>query len=68
MWIRLQLSEERVLYTDLCYIPPKESKYAQGGVHGDIAGSSDEDDEEEKVPSAQSPYSVLLESIMQYSS
>ena len=59
----------------MCYFPPKGSKFAKGEAQEE-ADRSDEDsgdemeedrDDEAEGPSTQSPYSVLSESIMEYS-
>ena len=65
MWIRLQLSEARVIYIALCYFPPRGSRYSTLGEED--TGSS-EGEEEETIPAVgDSPYSALSEDIIHYS-
>lgn len=62
MWIRLQLSEARVLYIALCYFSPRGSRYA---TREDTDSS---EGEEKTAPTAgDPPYGVLSEDIIHYS-
>ena len=48
MWVRLQLSEARVLYIAICYFSPRGSRYAT--LEGEEGTDSSEGEEEETTP------------------